>query len=281
MTVKVITDSTSDLPHDLAESLGIEIVPANVHFGNDTFKDGVDLSPDAFYDRLTHDDDFPRTSQPSPGEFIQVYEKIGGNADGIVSIHVSSKLSGTYNSAIQARQETGGACPIEVVDSQQATMGLGLTVIAAARAANDGGSTEEVADVARSAAGRASLFAALDTLEFLQKGGRIGKAKAMLGSLLKFKPIIIVRDGEVQQLARERTFNKAVARLEQTARDMAPVEDLAVVYSTERGDAERIADSLRGLLPDGKDPVIARIGPAVGAHAGPGSIGVGVLRAST
>jgi DegV family protein with EDD domain len=280
MTVKVITDSTSDLPQDLADSLGIELVPANIHFGNETFKDGVDLSADDFYERLTHGDTFPRTSQPSPGELVQVYERLGKDADAIVSLHISSKLSGTYNSAVQGSQEADAACPIEVIDSQQATLALGMAAIAAARVANDGGSAGEVAAMARDAASRSVCSALLDTLEYLQKGGRIGKAGAMLGSLLKIKPIIIIRDGEVQQFAKERTLNRALARLEQAARDLAPIEDLGVMYSTERDDALRVAGSLRDLLPEGKEPIIARIGPAIGAHAGPGAIGIGVLRAS-
>ena len=280
MTVKVITDSTSDLPQDLADSLGIELVPANIHFGNETFKDGVDLSADDFYERLTHGDTLPTTSQPSPGELVQLYERLAKDADAIVSIHVSSKLSGTYNSAVQGKQEANAACPIEVIDSQQATLALGMAAIAAARVANDGGSADEVAAMARDAAGRSVCSALLDTLEYLQKGGRIGKAGAMLGSLLKIKPIIIIRDGEVQQLAKERTLNRALARLEQAARDLAPIEELGVMYSTERDDAVRVAGNLRDLLPEGKEPIIARIGPTVGAHAGPGAIGVGVLRAS-
>lgn len=280
MTVKVITDSTSDLPQDLADSLGIELVPANIHFGNETFKDGVDLSADDFYERLTHGDTLPTTSQPSPGELVQLYERLAKDADAIVSIHVSSKLSGTYNSAVQGKQEANAACPIEVIDSQQATLALGMAAIAAARVANDGGSAGEVAAMARDAASRSVCSALLDTLEYLQKGGRIGKAGAMLGSLLKIKPIIIIRDGEVQQFAKERTLNRALARLEQAARDLAPIEDLGVMYSTERDDALRVAGSLRDLLPEGKEPIIARIGPAIGAHAGPGAIGIGVLRAS-
>jgi DegV family protein with EDD domain len=281
MTVKVVTDSTSDLPQDLADSLGIELVPAIIHFGNETFKDGVDLSPDDFYERLTHGDTFPRTSQPSPGELVQIYERLGKEADAIVSIHISSKLSGTYNSAVQGSQEANAACPIEVIDSQQATLALGMAAIASARVANDGGSADEVAAMARDAASRSVCSALLDTLEYLQKGGRIGKAGAMLGSLLKIKPIIIIRDGEVQQLAKERTLNRALARLEQATRDLAPIEELGVMYSTERDDALRVAENLRDLLPEGKEPIIARIGPAIGAHAGPGAIGIGVLRAST
>ena len=280
MTIKLVTDSTSDLPQDLADSLGIELVPANIHFGNETFKDGVDLSHDDFYERLTHGDTFPRTSQPSPGEFAQVYERLAQNADAIVSIHISSKLSGTYNSAVHGKREADVACPIEVIDSQQASLALGMAAVAAARAASAGGTADEVASKARDAASRSVCTALLDTLEYLQKGGRIGKAGAMLGSLLKIKPIIIIRDGEVQQFAKERTLNKALSRLEEAARDLAPIEQLGVIYSTERDDALRVAEKLRDLLPEGKEPIIARIGPAIGAHAGPGAIGIGVLRAS-
>ena len=222
-----------------------------------------------------------RTSQPSPGEFVQIYERLGKEADAIVSIHISSKLSGTYNSAVHGKREADVACPIEVIDSQQASLALGMAAVAAARAASAGGTADEVASKARDAASRSVCTALLDTLEYLQKGGRIGKAGAMLGSLLKIKPIIIIRDGEVQQFAKERTLNKALSRLEEAARDLAPIEELGVIYSTERDDALRVAEKLRDLLPEGKEPIIARIGPAIGAHAGPGAIGIGVLRAST
>ena len=281
MAIKVVTDSTCDIPEEITHSLGITVVPVEVIFGKESFKDGVELSPDEFYRRMTEGDVHPTTSQPAPGEFVRVFEELGKDADGIVSIHISGKLSRTLNAAEQAKSQANTGCPIEVVDSYHASIGLGLIAMAAARAANEGGDLNEVTDVTRDAAGRAQCFPLLDTLEYLQRGGRIGKARALLGALLKVKPMIIVRDGEVQPLGRARTFARGVALLEDTARKFAPLEELCVIYSTTPDAAQEVADNLRDLLPDGKAPFIARFGPSLGTHVGPGSLGIGLLQAKS
>ena len=279
MAVKIVTDSTSDIPPDLAESLGITVVPCNVIFGTDTYKDGVDLSAEKFYERLIDGAIFPTTSQPSPGDFVETYEQLGQDADAIVSIHVSSKLSGTYNSAIQAKDQADIKCPVELVDSAQASSGLGVIAIAAAHAAERGGGVEEVVTTARGAVDRAELFFLLDTLEYLQKGGRIGKARALVGSVLKIKPMIILRDGIVHEMGKARTLAKGVAKLRETARELAPLELLSVPYTTTSEVAQEIADSLGDLLPEGEVPILARAGPTIGTYAGPGAVGIGLLRA--
>ena len=279
MAVKIVTDSTSDIPPDLAESLGITVVPCNVIFGTDTYKDGVHLSAEKFYERLIDGTVFPTTSQPSPGDFVETYEQLGQDADAIVSIHVSSKLSGTYNSAIQAKDQADIECPVELVDSAQASSGLGVIAIAAAQAAERGGGIEEVVTTARDAVDRAELFFLLDTLEYLQKGGRIGKARALVGSVLKIKPMIILRDGIVHEMGKARTLAKGVARLRETARELAPLELLSVPYTTTSEVAQEIADSLRDLLPEGEEPIVTRAGPTIGTYAGPGAVGIGLLRA--
>ncbi len=225
MAVKIVTDSTADLPSDIVSELGITVVPANVRFGNDDYKDGVDLSADEFFDKLLNGPDFPTTSQPSIGEFQgPAYERIAAQdgVDGIVSVHVSGKLSGTMNSATQGANQAAVDCPIEVLDTRQASMGSGLAAIAAARAAQGGAGAEETADAARSAIARSQCFALLDTLEYLIKGGRIGKARGAIGKLLRIKPMIILRDGEVNDLAKERTHVRAIARLRRTAEEYAP-----------------------------------------------------------
>ena len=277
MAVKIVTDSTSDMPTDLAESLGITIVPLNVHFGTDMFKDGVDITADEFYERLVTNDDLPRTSQPSPGEFIEVYDRLGEDADGIVSVHISSKLSGTYNSAVQAKAEASAECPIEVVDSNQASMGIGMIAIAAARAASQGADVDEVAAVARRAIDHSQCFAIFDTLEYLQKGGRIGKARALVGSILKIKPMIIIRDGEVHELGKSRTMPKGIAKIEDIVRGFAPLESLSVLHSTTPKAASQIADDLQALLPADRVPFVTRFGPVIGTYTGPGALGIGLL----
>ena len=278
MAVKVVTDSTSDLPKDMAERLGVTVVAQNVHFGTETYKDNVTITPDDFYRMLGEGPEPPKTSQASPGDFKEVYDRLGADADGIVSIHVSSRMSGTCNSALQAAEVTSAACPVAVVDSTQASMGLGLVAAAAAEAANAGAGHDEVAAAANEAIQRAQCICLFETLEYLEKGGRIGKAQAMIGSVLKIKPMIIIRDGEVTPLGKARTFPKALDKMKQTARDFGPLETLAIMHSTTPEAAEAVADDLGDLLPEGAEPYVARFGSALGVYTGPGAIGIALLR---
>ena len=277
MAVRVVTDSVSDIPPDIVEELGITVVPAYVRFGDTDYKDGVELTTDQFFDRLLNGPDFPATSQPSVGDFVTTYNSVADGADGIVSIHVSSKLSGTINSAQQGASRTDADCPIEIVDTFQASMGAGLITIAAARAARYGESLEEVVETARDAVRRSQCVCLLDTVEYLVKGGRIGKAQGMVGSLLKIKPLIIVRDGEVDSFARERTRRRGVARLQTAAAEFAPLRAAAVMYSTSRDEAESLAQLLSSSISGGDRPVVARFGPALGTYVGPNALGIAVL----
>ena len=279
MPVKVVTDSTSDIPADLAASLGITVVPLNVNFGTETFKDSVTLSADEFYARLTGGSTLPTTSQPSPGDFAEIYDRLGEDADGIVSVHLSSRESGTDNSAMQAKAETKAECPIEIIDSEQFSMGLGMIAMSAARAARAGAGLEEVVAAATEAKTRSECVCMFETLDYRVKGGRVGKAQGLVGSLLNIKPMIIIREGRVHQLAKVRTFAKSVARLKETARGFAPLESLAVLHSTTPDAAQALADDLSDLLPSGTEPYIARFGPVIGTYTGPGALGVGILRA--
>ena len=279
MSVRIVTDSTADIPIGVVEGLGITVVAQNVHFGTETYKDNVTITPDTFYSMLAVSRELPKTSQASPGDFKEVYDAIADGADGIVSIHITAKLSGTYNSAVQGAELTAASCPVEVIDTAQASMGTGLVVIAAAAAANRGATFDEVVSLARDAVGRAQCVCLLETLEYLQKGGRIGKAQALMGSLLQIKPMIIVRDGEVHELGKARTFAKALAKLNETARGFGPCDSLAVMHSTTPEAAQVVADGLRDLLPDGTAPHIAQFGPALGVHVGPGAIGIALLQA--
>ena len=279
MTVRIVTDSASDITDQMASEFGVAVVAQNVHFGTVAFKDNVNITPDDFYSMLAGSPKLPTTSQASPGEFARVYDQLGRDADGIVSIHISSRLSGTYHSAIQGASLTSASCPVKVIDSLQGSMGLGLVVIAAAEAANRGTDLEEVAAVARDAASRARCFTMLETLEYLQKGGRIGKAQALLGSALRIKPMIIIKDGEPHPLGKARTSRRALAVMKQTARGFAPIESLAVMYSTTPEVASEVANDLSDLLPGGASPYIARFGPVLGVYTGPGAIGIAVLQA--
>ena len=256
MTVKIVVDSLADLPAQELERYGIEVIPLTVRFGETEFKDGVDLSADEFYRRLEAGDDYPATAVPSIGEFVELYERVGKGASGIISIHVSSKVSGTYNAAVQGAREANAGCPIEVVDSLQASMGIGLMALVASRAAATGADLPTIVSAVADASSRVKCTTLLDTLEYLQKGGRIGKAQALVGTLLSFKPMIEVTDGLVHPFARPRSRKKGVARLIERVRELAPVDQLVILHSTTPDEA----NDLRAQLADLTDtePIIAR-----------------------
>lgn len=269
MTVKIVTDSSADLPAELAKELGITVVPLYVRFGSQVYRDRIDITEDEFYQRLQHDPVHPSTTQPSPQDFINVYQKLAPEADGIVSIHISAKLSGTCNSAIQAKEMAGNGCPIEVIDSQTLTMCLGLISIAAAKAANAGASLSEVVNEVNRIIPTCHLLGLLDTLKYLALGGRIGKAKALLGSVLNVKPILTIKDGEVAPAGQARSRSKGTDRLFDFVRNASNIEELAIVYNTTPDEAQALADRVSSIFPREKI-TIARLGPMLGVHTGPG-----------
>ena len=281
MSIAVVTDSSCDIPTRIAQGLGIAVVPLNVHFGTRVFKDNVTITPDDFYTMLAASRELPTTSLASPGDFQETYDRLGEGADGIVSIHISSKLSGTYNSVLQGARMTSATCPVEVIDSGQGSMGLGLAVIQAAEAANRGATQDEAAALAREAVARAQCFCLLETLEYLVKGGRIGKAQGRLGSLLDIKPMVILKDGAPSPLGKARKLSRALAKMKQTAREFAPVESLAVMYSTTPEVAARVAEDLGDLLPEGGVPYVTRFGPVLGVYTGPGAIGIALIQSKS
>ena len=277
MAIKVVTDSTSDLDSTIAEDLGITIVPLNVHFGETVFKDGIDLNTDQFFDKLINGNVFPSTSQPSLGEFVDVYKEISQPGDVIISVHVSSKLSGTINSAQQAANTLSGTVDVRIVDTQQVSMTVGLSAVGAAQAAQEGKSAEECIAIAESVAKRSNFFALFDTLEYLEKGGRIGKARSLIGGLLKIRPILRVEDGEIGQFSKARSRNMGMLKLEQAVRELGKLDDIAIVYSTDGSDAEKLAATVEELLPDGKSPFLTRVGPVIGTHAGPNLVAIAAI----
>ena len=278
MAVRILTDSTSDLPPALAEQLGITIVPANVIIDDVSYRDGIDIDSDEFYRHLISDSRPPTTSQPSVGTFQSAYQELLDQGDEIVSIHVSGKLSGTVNSAEQAKATLGDSVPIEIIDSQGASILLALVAVAAAEMAQQSGSYQEVAAQVRRDLPLTSTVFALDTLEYLQKGGRIGKAQAFMGSLLSVKPILTLLDGEVHPLERPRNHQRAMRRLVELTRERAPVTRLGIIYSTEEQWAVELRDTLSDLVPEDR-VITARFGPALGTYAGPGAVGVAVTSA--
>jgi DegV family protein with EDD domain len=280
MTVRVVTDSTSDISQAEAEQLGIIVVPLNIHFGSEQLKDGVDILPEQFFERLVQSKVLPKTSQPSAGAFLDVYQRLSQDTDEILTIHISGKLSGTGNSARAARDVLNSKATIEIVDSGTVSWPLGYAVRSAQEAALAGKTIEECAAAARDAIDRTKLIFLLDTLEYLQRGGRVGRARAWIGQMFNIKPILTIRDGEIAPLERVRTRMRAEERVFELATEDPHPEHLAVAHSSTTDEAERWAERLRGTRPG--VPVDVRwLGPVVGVYAGPNVLGMACVRRPT
>jgi DegV family protein with EDD domain len=274
--VRVVTDSTADLPPAIAKEMDIEVVPLLIIFGEEEFLDNVNLSSEEFFERLERSPTPPRTSQPAPAAFQEVYERLARETDRIVSIHLSGKLSGTLDSARAGAQALEQRCRVELVDSRSVSMGLGMAVLAAARAAREGADLEEAAQAARSVSDRVRIAVLLETLEYLRRGGRIGRAQSLLGSLLHIKPILTVRDGEAHPLARARTRERALERVYDLAMSQRDIQEVAVMHATTPEDAERLAARVVAERPH--IPVhVGRLGPVIGVHGGPGIVGMAAV----
>jgi DegV family protein with EDD domain len=278
MTVKIVTDSTSDITGDLAQKLGITVVPLTVSFGHKSFLDRVEITTDEFYQRLSQESIFPTTTQPAPGVFLDVYNKLAEETDEILVIVISSKLSGNYQSATNAKNIVGNKCRIEVIDSANVAMGLGLIVIAAAEAAQSGASLDEVMAIVNARIPRSHLVIYFETLKYLAKGGRIGKAKGLLGSMLSIKPILTINEGEIAPLTQRRSKAAGMEYIHSFVTKFPNIEKLAIEYCTTPEDVEKLADLLSPLFP--KDQIYrSTVSPVLGAYAGPGTMAVTVLEA--
>lgn len=276
MTVKIVTDSTSDLTPEIAGELGITVVPLYVHFGTEAYRDGVDLTTDDFYRKLVQSKTLPTTATPAPRTFAEVYDRLAEETDEILAIVISSKLSATYEAAVEGKELRKSKSPLEIIDSLWVTMGLGLIVISAAKAAQAGASLDEVIDVARSSMRRVDFRMAFDTLEYLQRGGRIGTAQAFLGSMLKVNPILTIKDGYTEAVARTRSRAKAIDYLCEFAMSFSHIEEMAVEDATTPDEAEMLVERLSTKFP--KERIYqAKVSPVVGTHVGPHVLAVSVL----
>jgi len=280
MTVRIVTDSSCDLPTELVQELGITVVPLYVRFGEEVYREQVDISLDEFYKRLEQGPIHPVTIQPSPQDFVTAYQKVASEADGIVSIHISSKLSGTFNSALQGKKLLEKDFPIEVVDSQIITVGLALICIAAAKMAKAGESLASVVEEVKQMLPNIHLLALLDTLKYLALGGRIGKAKALLGSILNVKPMIALKEGEVVPAGQTRSRSKGIERLFSFVESASNIEDLAIAYNTTPDEAQALAERLGSILTKEAVKVI-RLGTTLGVHMGPGGLAIGIREKKT
>ena len=269
--VRVVTDSACDLPQSLVDELKIDIVPLSIRFGSEEFVDRRDLTPEQFWSRCAGSPVLPETAAPSPGAFGAAYQRAADDGcDGVVSINLSSALSATYQAAVQAAGEA--SLPVKVIDSTSITMGQGIMVLAGARAAAAGKGLDDVAGTVEDLVPRTRVYGALDTLEYLKKGGRIGSARALLGSVLSVKPILRIQDGAVAEESKQRTRARALAYLVDKVKQAGAIENLGVLNGASP-DLDSFLDLLGELYPR-DDIVVGDIGPVIGSHCGPGTLGV-------
>ena len=276
MPVKIVTDSTADLPPGVAEELGITVIPLNVRFGDKVYRDGVDLTAGQFYKKLVNSRVLPVTSVPSPGVYAEAYDMLAEESDEILVITLSSRLSGTHDVAVQSVDLMKKKCRVEVIDSQWAVMAMGFVVISAARAANDGASFDELLELTNHNIQRVDFRAAFDTLEYLRRGGRIGRAQVLLSSMLNINPIIALKDGVVEPAGRTRSRARAIDLLYDFAASFSHVDEIAVEDADCPDDGDFLIERLSSLYPD-NSIYRSKTTPVIGTHTGPGLLLVAVM----
>ena len=277
MTVKIVTDSTSDLTPALAKQFNISVVPLTVSFGRESFQDRVEMSTDEFYRRLTTEETFPRTTQPSPNAFLSAYKKACPEAKDILVITISKKLSGTYESALSAAQLLGKPeCKVEVINSEVTAAALGLLAIWASKQAAAGMPLAELKTAVEGRVADTKPVMAFDTLKYLARGGRIGKAQGLLGSLLSVKPVLTIRDGEVAPLTRVRAMSAGIDVLYNFAAGHKQIDEMAVEYATTPDMADALIDRLGAIYP--KEKIYrTTVSPVLGSYMGPNVLSVSVM----
>lgn len=270
--VAIVVDSTAYLPPAIIEQYQMSVVPLLVNWDDQSLRDNVDITPDQFYQRLKTSKTMPTTSQPSPGDFKTAFEKAAQTAEAIVCLTISEPLSGTYASAMAAKQMVD--IPVEVVDSRSAAMGLGMMAIAAARAAEQGASHVEIADLVRSIIPKMRLLFVVDTLEFLHRGGRIGGASRYIGTLLSIKPILHLDDGKIQPLERVRTKSKALNHILGIMAEEADMKKthVSIIHAAAANEAHQLHGRIQELEP--RQLYLSEISPVIGTHTGPGALGL-------
>lgn len=272
-TVAVVTDSTCDLGPEIAARHSITVVPLNVHFGDEVYRDQVDISTDEFMRKMAESEKLPTTSQPSVGAFESAFRAAAGHAREIVCPVISSRLSGTFQSAQIAAQNVADDIKVEVVDSLSGSWGLGFQALRAADLANEGLDADTIGQILRNESDRYYVVFFVETLEHLHRGGRITKAAQLVGSALKLRPLLRVDEGKVVPFERTRTRSKATQALVDFARDVDVAEELAVIYNTTPDDAMKLADMVAPITPE-HDVYVTQMGPVLGTHLGPDVLGI-------
>ncbi|MCK9525780.1 MAG: DegV family protein [Limnochordia bacterium] len=275
--IHVVTDSGSDLSLKVREDWAIHIVPLTVQFGSEIFRDGEEISTAEFYRRLQTESEIPSTCQPSPADFVAMYEKIAEPGDTIISVHISSKMSGTYQSAVLASTMLDASIQVKVVDSKSASMGLGLVAVRAAEGVRAGKNLDEILLDMQHVIDDLQVYFVVDTLEFLKKNGRIGMASALLGTMLSIKPILTVVNGEVAPLEKVRGKTKALKRVREfilgfQAKHPDKQIRASMSHATTKEEADQVVEALSLMLPGEGDVLLGEIGPTIGVHTGPGVV---------
>ncbi|MSQ25385.1 MAG: DegV family protein [Dehalococcoidia bacterium] len=273
MTLRIVTDSTCDLPPDLLRDLNVTVVPCNLHFGTDVLRDSVDITPPQFYQRLASAKALPTTSQPSVGLFLETYRRLAGEATEVLSLHISQKLSGTHASAVQAVAELASPLRVQVVDSTQVSLGLGFLVREAARMARDGATLGQAHAFLRDAIPAMRSYVTVDTLGYLVRGGRASRMQGFFAGMLDIKPIIVVRDGETHPAGRVRSRRRAMQSFQEIAAQAGKLRALGFMQAACLADAAALADSCSSIFPRA-DMLIREFTPVMGAHLGPGALGM-------
>lgn len=280
--VMVVTDSTANIPQSLMNGSEIEFVPLQVIWGQSTYRDGIDIHPAEFYERLPKDPNNPSTSQVTPEDFKNLFARLLDQGYEILSLHISSKLSGTIDSAYQAKRAFPGA-PIAIVDSLSTSMALGFQALAASRVANLGATLEECRVVAERAVRHSGVLFTVSTLEYLRRGGRIGNAAAFLGTMLNLKPVLQLKDGVIEPVEKVRTLSKAIERMldlaeKQIGHSSAPIHLAALQAGTIQEGENLLAKALKRFSPSVvSDAIVTDISPVIGTHVGPGALGIAYL----
>jgi DegV family protein with EDD domain len=275
MTVQVITDSTSDISQDIAEKLGIRIVPIYVRFGDKVYRDGVDIDSDTFYKKLLTSPVHPATSQPTPEDFESVYREYCKNTDGIISIHVSSRISGTYNSALIAKKMLASNCPIEIIDSRFNSGGLALITMAAARMVRAGQSLPVIIDEIKKSISQIHMFGVFNTMKYLARSGRVNRAIVAAAGILNVKPLLTFRDGEVIRAGLVRSISCGMDRICKFVEEKRNINEMVIIHSAIPEQAEKLKGRLGQFFPIEKIDIM-KLGAGLGVHGGPGVLLVSV-----
>lgn len=271
--VRILTDSTADLPPEVVERLGIMVLPMKVHIGQKTYRDGIDITSKDFFAKAEHATNPPTTTPPSPREFEEAFAELTRQTDEIVAIFVSSKLSQTFRIATRAAAPLLGRSKIVVIDSQLITVGLGMLVTAAAQLAADGGSLDDVVRLIRGLIPRIYIAFFVETLDYLERGGRVGKAQALLGGMLSIKPLLILEEGEIVALEKVRTRQKAIEKLVEFITEFTHIERMVILHSTTLEDVNMLIEQINLVLPN-LDITVDNYGPVMATHLGPNALGV-------